>query len=263
MFYLNLFFSVLIKNPIRSLCFVVFGFALSMALTQTERLQKSALKNLPQMGGEPHFFALIDKKVNSESVRRKLMELPGVKAVRNVKDQNIAEKMKTILGDIGVDLPTEITANVSGLKVSFDAKLEERSQKLIKKYITRLTGEEKVTIGPTIEANKKSQEWLSSFQTSFKVKFGTLILVLGSILYLVFGIALGGELGKEAYLIEQFSRRRNVIEVTAGIGFFTIAALMVAPSIVLGSVSYLGLAVFFSLTMMFYLLTIKRGWRAH
>jgi len=262
MLYLNLFINVLVKNPIKAVLFIVTGFSLSLLLGQSEKIQNSLMGSLPKMNETPHFFALIDNKISSQSIRRKLMGLPGVMGVRNLPGDKIQKQLQGILGDVGEDLASEVgIPDVSGLKISFAPNLEIRSQKLIKQYLTRLTGEDKLTMGPTIGEEKKNKKWLTSFKESLKLKIGTIIIVMASILYLFLGLGLGSDLGREAYLVERFSRRKNVIQVTAGIGFLGASALMLLPSVLLGDANLIGVGIFFGLTFIAYLITTTRGWR--
>lgn len=263
MLYLKLFVEILIKNPIRAIGFFLSGLSLCLLLGQSDKIQQNVMSSLPKMGEAPHFFALVDQAINSESIRRKLMDLPGVKSVRNIPGAKLKTQLSEVLGDVGVELPDGMgVPSVAGLKISFAPQLEIRSQKLIKKYLARLTGDEKVTVGPTIGGEKKADKWMSSFKDSLKLKIGTVIVALAALLYLVFGIALGGELGKEAYLVERFSRRRNVVQVSAGLGFLCFGFLMMVPSLVFGNVNIVGLGIFSSITLVFYIITTKRGWRA-
>ncbi|MBK23411.1 MAG: hypothetical protein CME70_05335 [Halobacteriovorax sp.] len=262
MLYLNLFINVLIKNPIKAVLFIVTGFSLSLLLGQSEKIQNSLMGSLPKMNETPHFFALIDNKVSSQSIRRKLMGLPGVMGVRNLPGDKIQKQLQTILGDVGEDLASEVgIPDVSGLKISFAPNLEVRSQRLIKQYLTRLTGEDKLTMGPTIGEEKKNKKWLTSFKDSLKLKIGTIVIAIASILYLFLGFGLGTDLGREAYLVERFSRRKNVIQVTAGIGFLGASVLMLMPSILLGNANLAGIGIFFGLTFIAYIITTTRGWR--
>lgn len=263
MLYLKLFIQIMIKNPIRAMGLILSGFSLCLLLGQSENIQNNVMKSLPKMGEAPHFFALVDLAINPEGIRRKLMDLPGVKAVRNIPKAKLQTQLSNILGDIGANLPEGMeTPSVAGLKISFAPELEDRSQKLIKKYLARLTGDEKVTVGPTIGGGKKADKWMSSFKDSLKVKIGSVIVVFAAILYLVFGIGIGGELGKEAYLVERFSRRRNVVQVSAGLGFFGLGALMMVPVFIFGNANIIGLGIFASITLVFYVITTKRGWKA-
>ncbi len=262
MLYLKLFGEVLIKNPLRAIGFFLSGFTLCFFLGQSERLQDNLMSNLPSMGEAPHFFALVDKKINSEGIRRKLMELPGVSAVRNISKDQIKAQLGEVIGDVGIDLPESFVApSISGLKISFAPELEARSQKLIKKYLARLTGEEEVTLGPTIGSQKKTTDWINSFKSSLKLKVGGLLVLLAALLYLVFGLSLGSELGREAYLVERFSRRKNVVKVSAALGYLASAALMLIPVFIFGKVNLAGVLIFASLSLIFFFVTSTRGWK--
>lgn len=220
------------------------------------------MSNLPMMGEAPHFFALVDQKINPEGIRRKLMELPGVKAVRNISKDQLKAQLGEVIGDVGIDLPEGlIIPSLSGLKISFVPELEARSQKLIKKYLERLTGEEKVTLGPTIGSQKKTKDWINSFKSSLRLKVGGLLVGLAALLYLVFGLSLGTELGKEAYLVERFSRRKNVVQVSAALGYLISAAIILVPVVVFGKVNLIGVLIFSSISLIFFLVTAKRGWK--
>jgi hypothetical protein len=262
MLYLKLFANILFKNPLKALGFFLSGLTLCLFLSQSEKLQNNLMSQLPSVGEAPHFFALVDQKINSESIRRKLMELPGVKAVRNISEDQMNAQLSEIIGDVGIDLPEGFIApSISGLKVSFAPQLEARSQKLIKRYLARLTGEERVTLGPTVGSQKENNDWIESFKTSLTLKVGSLLVGLAALLYLVFGLGLGAELGKEAYLIERFSRRKNVVQVSAALGYLASAALILVPVLIFGKVNLIGVSIFFSISIIFFLVTAKRGWK--
>lgn len=264
MFYLNIFFKTLKSNWGRSLGLLFSGLVLCFVLTQHERIQERIISDLPKVEEGPHFFALINPRVNSEMLRRKLMDLPGVKTVRNISEKSLKKQIQEVAGDIGGNLPFKIDqTHFKGLKIAFAEHLEVRSQALVRKYLSRLTGEKNITLGPTVGNQKEKGNWLNGLKESLRTQIGYTFLFFLSALYLSFGLGLSSKLGKESYLVERFSRRKNVVKVVAGGGFLLLFLLMGAPSFLMGQAQLTGLFIFFLFNLLLFFASTRRGWESH
>lgn len=209
MFYLSHYFKLFKTYPLRSVSFVLLGFA-TFALLALQKPVTSEIQKIAQ--GESknaYFHALVSGRENHSRISRNLMNLPGVAHVEILSENLIKEQVKEIIGAISVDIPENLfQLNYAGLKIVFAEGLKANSQNLIRDYLTRLVGESQVTMSAVKQTENKNKQ---SFWQAVLEKHGYWILW-----FLILSIWMGTTilfiqgLRRQAYLLEQFQRRKNV-----------------------------------------------------
>lgn len=159
----------------------------------------------------PFFYALIDADRPYERAMRKLRELPGVTLVGQVSAKELEKSLKQTIESAGLEL-TELVRGpqVAGIKVVFNKDLAAEGQNLIRDYLTRLIGENHVTLGAvsTPDPNLfKTSSSLGKYRQY--LPWGALIIL--SLIWIWTLSVLFKEWKARAYIIENFQRRSNVL----------------------------------------------------
>lgn len=209
MFYLSHFLKLFLTYPVRALSFSLLGLmtfallVLQVPVTQEiEKFTQGESKNA-------YFHALVSGRENHARISRNLMNLPGVETVEILSENLIKEQVKEIIGSISVDIPENLfQLNYAGLKIIFSEGLKANSQVLIRDYLQRLVGDSQVTMSAVKQVNNEKK---IGFWKLYIEKYGFWVLwfvVLSS--WLAVSLFFIQGLRKQAYLLEQFQRRKNV-----------------------------------------------------
>jgi len=228
MFYLRVFFRNFYLAPVRLLLFVTYSVLVINLLGQKDNVEKHVFKMLKEDESGAYFHALISGKENSAGVARKLNNLPGVQKVELVSESKIAEEVKNMLGGIELSVAPEIlVASYSGLKIVFDADLKAKSQNLIKEYLSRLVGEENITIGPTktYDFFWKRVQFISHFIEKWGGFYWVSTLIGFWLVFFVFTLV---HLKRQGHLMELYQRRQNVTfkNVMMVLGFASVSSIL-------------------------------------
>lgn len=181
------------------------------SLGHSKKIEKVFLTQDDQVASLPFFYALIDLDRPYERAMRKLRELPGVSLVSSVASAELEKSLKSTLEQAGLDLKNLLGGpSVTGMKVVFDSGLAANGQKLVRDYLTRLVGEDYITLGAVSvpDAQNFKSEGMITKLTKFApwIFFGLAALVwFWALTYLL------REWRERAYLIERFQRRKNVL----------------------------------------------------
>lgn len=210
MFYLNQYFKIIFKSPVRGFSFFVFSILLVVSLSQKEFFEKSFLKMIPENKAGSYFYALISGHESYEQIARQLRALPGVYKVQILNEEEIKKEVKNILGSFEVDLTNiELNLNYVGLKVIMTLDLRPRSQELIREYLKHLAGEFNVTMG-AVKTNDQLTDKRTLLVEGIK-KWSYSIYLM--ILFIFWTLSLGllkTKISEVAYLLENYQRRRKI-----------------------------------------------------
>lgn len=159
-----------------------------------------------QQTQRPYFHALISSKQNTSWISRKLRELPGVEVVEVLPEDTLKQQVNQLLSGMDQEVMQVVGAiEFTGIKVVARPELEDRSIILIKDYLVRLAGPE-TTVGATVIPTKVLNQKKISFQHySFEIVAAFAVLIW----FVTIAINVK-PLRRNAYLIEQFQRRRKV-----------------------------------------------------
>jgi hypothetical protein len=228
MFYLRVFFRNFYLAPVRILFFILYSVLVINLLGQKDNVEKHVFKMLKEDESGSYFHALISGKENSTSVMRKLSSLPGVQKVELISENKIAKEVKNMLGGIELSVaPDILVTSYSGLKVVFEAELKTKSQMLIKEYLSRLVGEDSITIGPTktYDFFWKRVQFITGFIEKWGGLYWTSTLIGFWIVLFVFTLVL---LKKQGHLMELYQRRKNVTfkNIMMILSFISVASIL-------------------------------------
>ena len=208
MFYLKIFSKSLAYSKIASTIMFFSLVALFVTQLNIERIERLVLNQDSLLDKNPYFYAIIPETSNINYLKRKLIDLPGVKKVGLLSQKKIKEHVRTVLESTQVSFDSNLLdLNYSGLKIGISPDLKKRSLNLIRNYIKRIAGEGDVTLGAVKKplSNEKSK------------KRGSIILTLVGLFPLLFlsiyfsSLALiGKNLRKECWLIEVYQRKKNI-----------------------------------------------------
>lgn len=210
MFYLISFWKTIVQSSVKGLAFCLLTLVLLLSIFSRENIEQKLLGKISISGQESFFYALIDDKENQPRVARKLRSLPGVKRVDLLSSNSISTKATEVVKSIGLGIESQLlNLNYSGLKITFAKEVSKRSITLIRDYLSRLVGKDKLTMGGVKEPDLKNVK-LSGVLNFFK-GWGTRLFI--TVLFCVWLIVFFGfeeNLKQESYLIESYQRRQHV-----------------------------------------------------
>lgn len=206
MFYLNQFFQIFRQHAVRVTLFLAVTGLLFFTAAHRKQIANSLGFGEKAQNHRPYFHALISSKQNSSWVARKLRELPGVEGVEVLPEKELSEQVRQLLAGMDHEVVQAVgDMQLAGLKVIARPELETRSIDLIKDYLVRLTGKE-TTVGATVIASKATKVATPLWHKyAVEIFLAFLGLIWSSIV-----MSLSRPLRRNAYLIEQFQRRRGV-----------------------------------------------------
>jgi hypothetical protein len=256
MFYVEHLFGQLGRNKFLSFCFVLFGVILFNFIGFRVEVEKGINQFVSSKIAKPHFYGLVDQKINPEGVRRRLMALPGIVKVTTIDKTEIKSKVGKIIAEMDEELELgDMDLDYAGMKVVFDTKIRSKGQEMLKSYLTRLVGKQNIILGPTISSNRQE-----TTTTTWIRKWGYyLILSSIAIFWLMLTWQLTHNLFHESKVVEKFKRTNRVSEKTMGILVLFMAALIILPQfMLLGRIDLVALGSF-GLVML--LLTISMNFK--
>mgnify|MGYP003672806873 CR=1 FL=1 len=220
MFYLNQFFQTVRQFPIRFGFILISTVALFFSASHRDFIKEASGLHKAQEVFHPYFHALISSKQNIPWISRKLKELPGVEKVEILENEKLNQQVQSLLEGMDGDIAQAVgELSLAGVKVVTRSELEERSITLLKDYLIRLSGND-TTVGATVFPPKKRK--MSAY--SWQAWFSEIIICLCFMTWVFSVLAFTKPIKKNAYLVEQFQRRKNVAIKT----WFSGISLMIA-----------------------------------
>lgn len=235
MFYVSQFYKSLFKSGGKGFSFLLLTLLLMSTYPQRGFLERLLSVSLEDQLPSPYFYAVISIPDEVDSIRGKLASLPGVEEVRLIEKSAIEDEVKTLMGDAWKDIPKDLLdLNYAGIKVVYEGKISESTRKLIRDYLIKFAGEDKVTLGPVkIDETPETKE---SGWYLFLKRMGLLPLFL--IIFILWALSLfafGKALSETAYIIQNFQRRSGVALKLLFWGEFSIFIMAIPLSIFWGS----------------------------
>ncbi|MAF76632.1 MAG: hypothetical protein CME60_00620 [Halobacteriovoraceae bacterium] len=208
MFYLSLFLKGITHRPWSGIVWAATSLtvlALCLMGPRVENLFEN--KVVIQSETNPYFYAIMPNKINSNYVKRKLLELPGVEKVFVLSEENVSSQIKSILSQASIEWDSDLMdLNYGGIKVSLSPDLKLRSQELIRSYLTRLTGKNEVTMGAIKVPEVKEVESKSLY---FENKLLFLAILTGIAYFISLGM-IYRSLKEESFIYEQYQRKKQI-----------------------------------------------------
>lgn len=261
MFYLRKLRKLFKQSPVFLMTYLLLTLVCVFSINFHENIINIVEKNSLKDFKPPFFHALIDENQNYTRFSRKLRSLPGVKNVEILSPQLVKDQANEMLGNLNLGISTDlIDMGYAGLKVIFEANLQEKSIELVRDYLVRLVGKDSITIGDIIQSTNKKED---SFLIDFVQKNLSWIILTSSLLILsLINILFVRFYNNQLYLIENFQRKNNI---SLKIYLLLSSVVIIIPTLVSSLISFS----LFNLFIIFTALTLggvihlrKRQWVA-
>lgn len=227
MFYLVEFSKTIKENLFIGLIFSLSTLAILTTAHFGEELDRLIISKTTIEKKTPFFNALISGSVSVNSISRKMKQLPGVIAVKNLGTVDMAEKIKNLDKTFGTDVLDKFgKISYQKLKIEIMEGLETKNRSLIQEYLARLVGKESVTMGQIRKF--KSQKQTLTFLNIVR-DWGSEIIWL--VLFLLWVSSLGLLMPRLKILsdtIESFQRREGVLFKVTGAGILSLTTIFIA-----------------------------------
>jgi hypothetical protein len=250
MFYLNQFIQNIKRHPVWGSAFLFTTLTLIMCAMNFTALESYIFKTSKNLQSGPSFHALISGDENYQRISRKLLELPGVQKVSHMSKVEIQSQVKSVLKNVDFEMKVEeMNLNYVGLRVTLDRGLQTRSQNLIRDYLVRLVGAEKLTLG-AIKVTPKSEIIKNQIFSQFREWGVTIVSSSFVVIWALVAFGFSVQVKRSSYLIEQFQRRSKVGLKVMLIATMSIFGLAFALTISIGNLSIVGMIIGLSLLLM-------------
>lgn len=241
MFYLNQFFKILFKSPVRGFFLVVFSVLMVFSIGQKSYLEEQFLKLIPENKAGSYFYALISSSESYQNIAHQMAVLPGVHKVDVLSEAQIKDEVKNILGSMQINLPTTtLDLNYAGLKIIYAKDLKPRAQELVRDYLTHLAGEGNITLG-AIKQNDQTLDKRNQFISAIKAWGYWIYLFIVFLFWMISLLSVRAKIAEASYLLESYQRKKKVGVKMASFGLSVIFVLSVATTFVLGMPQLLNL----------------------
>lgn len=247
MFYLNHFFKILGKSPIRGFFLFFFSILFVFSVGQKSYLENQFSKMIPDNQAGDYFYALISSSESYQAVARQMSQLPGVYKVEVLSENQIKDEVKNVLGTLQVDLAdTNLDLNYAGLKIIYSKDVKSRAQELVRDYLTHLVGEGNITLG-TIKSNDNQADKRAQFISMIKTWGYSLYLFIVLIFWVISLLLVKAKITEASYLLENYQRKKRVGLKVALNGLILIFIISVGFTFILGMPELINLIFAFAL----------------
>jgi hypothetical protein len=189
-----------------------------ISLGSKDLIKAYLFKKLPEESFNPYFYALINGD-DIDKISSRLGKLPGVNKSEVINRDLLASELTDLLSFYDLDLEFDYSA----IKVTFDKNLKNNGQELVRKYLIRLAGLDRVVAGDI----KRDDVFVEKrgYLVGFLKKWGEVVMAVTlSIFWILFWYMLSSAGSGYSYLLEQYAKRRLVLLkiMLSGISFFAI-----------------------------------------
>lgn len=228
MFYLKEFFKLIKENFIVGILFIASTSALVVVSWHQEKISiiiSSAQKSI----STPYFNALITDRSNLLSVVRKMKSLPGVLEVSFQGDKELKKEVSSLKASFGDHVLEGFSAeSFKNMRIELESGIQAKSQSLIREYLTRLIGEDNVTMSQvkTPQIKKNHETTFMTLITKWGNKY---LLLLVSFFWMFCLFLFLKPLKTYAFIIEKFQRKVAVAPkvILSGVGLFVATAALI------------------------------------
>ncbi len=226
MFYLTHFFKTFMISPFKTSVLVIVSFMLVLTAFFAQNINLILEREMNQKE-KPHFYALLENASQYDGIIPQIKSLPGVESIKFENHDEMQALLKETAKQLGVDdsvLEEVISGQYIGLKINFYPETSKIRLDEAREQIQSIFGAENTTLTPL----KMPQ---TSMVQNYLSQMGAQILILIFILLWLLILFSWAEVArKQAYLIEQFQRKKQVCFklVLSGLLFCTFVAA--APS---------------------------------
>ncbi len=224
MFYLKLFYKQIISTPIKGATLILLFFLLLLSISLSTKISEQVAQIVPQENESSFFTALISNKDNYSWISRKIKKLPGVKRISVVSTLEIKEHVNKLINSLNIEM-NDIGVDTSyiGLKIFFKEAISHRSKVLVRDYLSRLTGNNDITIGEIQTSSFSKYNFTKIDQKVNRWVPIISVAIIGIIWLLAWGVFVK-DLKNLAYLTEKYQRKQNI--------FFKTSVIIIALSVI-------------------------------
>lgn len=238
------------RHPIWGSAFIITTLTVVLCAMNFTSIENYIFKTSKNLQSGPSFHALISGDQNYQRISRKLLELPGVQKVGHMSKVEIQSQVKSVLKNVDFEIKIdEMDLNYVGLRVTLEKGLQDRSQNLIRDYLVRLVGAEKLTLG-AIKKTSKSEVIKNQIFSQFREWGVTIVSLSFVVIWALVAFGFSVQVKKSSYLIEQFQRRSKVGLKVMLIATMSIFAISFGLTISIGNLSIVGMIVGLSLLLL-------------
>jgi hypothetical protein len=210
MFYLEQILKFIRKNLFIGTMFILTSILFLTVFVNQKTFDQTILKNAPLVGVNDYFYSLLDKKENPNRIARRIRKLPGVAKVEIIQNKQIKSEALRVLDELKeTKLANEFESSQIGLKIEVKKGISKRSVELMRDYLLRLVGEDKITVGAVVSQSSKENLYLS-WKDNIMAKARGISLVLLALVWVVLWTVVKKNLLKWSYILQEFQRRDKV-----------------------------------------------------
>ena len=211
MFYLGEILNIYKKNILISLYSIGTLLILSISISNYKKIEKLIIKKLPRIENEHYFNSLFDIDENIESIKRKMRDLPGVKSIEVLDSKKFSSSLKSLNNylDISTEEKQKLYAN-KVMKIYLSEKVSISSINLIREYLVRLSGEDKIILGKVKKKIINEEGYKKLLYNLQKWPLQILIIVFFLFWITSFHL-LVNRISYYSFIIENFQRKKNVV----------------------------------------------------
>ena len=233
MFYIIQFFKIIKENFLKGISFFLVSASFILVVGNWTVLKDRILDLYPDYMKGPSFYALISSGQDYLNIQRKLISLPGISSVKILEKETLKNQTEKIMKNFQLANEDVGIFDFIGLEVMFDKNINDRGQELIKNYLTKLAGDNNITMGKTTIPPEKDN--IKSIMDFINQGGWWAVSLIFSFLWIFSLLIFKKEVKKSSYLIEQF-QRKSLVELKilfSGlliIYFFSAGIIFFSPS---------------------------------
>ena len=225
MFYIIQFFKFIYFKGARGYLYLFLSLALVLSALSYRPIHRFIYQRFQVEKPLSYFHALVTGDKGLDSIKYKLMSIPGVRKIKAKEASHIQREAKEWLGRLGLEeLYREEV--YQGLQVFLDPEFQARAFPLVQEYMARLLGQKNVTFS-TLKQPEMMVLKTKNASIQFLHRWGyPLLLVTMSLLWLLSFLSIGPDFKRYCYLIEEYQRRKNASLKIMILGLMTLMGLL-------------------------------------
>ena len=198
----------------------------------------------------PYFHALVIGERNIDSVRYKILSIPGVEQVKSKSASHLQRQAKELLVDLGLEeLHREEYSQ--GLQIFLAPRTHEQVYPLAKEYIIRLLGRTHVAMGAL---KRPEVTFLKTKQASiiFLHQWGYWLLIsVAALFWFLSLLSITFDFKRYCYVLEEYQRRRNITPKVMLGGILCLLTISLSAFLCFERVHYHSAAIVFTFMLIF------------
>ncbi len=208
MFYLNIFLQTLFRKKVQAVIYLSICFSIVFISIYKTAIIDIMKKNLSHLQSEVSFQVAVDNSFRNKDKINTSQELPGVSSVKKLNNSEVVNKLGKVSNEYDINLGA-ISNEISIYKISLEPAISLRNQKLVRTYFEKLFQNSDSIISPldfpSAALSQQTNNFISAIENIFKV-----ILFVLFLSFFISHYLLSMRIYKQAYIIENFQRKKQV-----------------------------------------------------